>query len=107
MRVLDERLVSRARPMRRLLVLDAVIGIASAALVLLQAALIARIVAAAFGGASLSDVSSDLLLLALAFSGRSLLAWGFEVAGRRAASTVLSELRLTVVERRLRNQPIV
>ncbi|HET7855948.1 MAG TPA: thiol reductant ABC exporter subunit CydD, partial [Gaiellaceae bacterium] len=81
--------------------------IASAALVLLQAVLIARIVAAAFGGASLSDVSSDLLLLALAFSARSLLAWGFEVAGRRAASTVLSELRLTVVERRLRNQPIV
>jgi thiol reductant ABC exporter CydD subunit len=44
--------------------------------------------------------------LGLTFLGRSLLAWGFEVAGRRAASTVLSELRLTIVERRLRGQPI-
>jgi ATP-binding cassette, subfamily C, bacterial CydD len=34
------------------------------------------------------------------------LAWVFEVAGRRAASTVLSELRLTLVETRLRNQPM-
>jgi ATP-binding cassette, subfamily C, bacterial CydD len=33
------------------------------------------------------------------------LAWWFEVAGRRAASTVLSELRLALVERRLRFQP--
>jgi thiol reductant ABC exporter CydD subunit len=79
---------------------------ASAALVLFQAVLIARIVAAAFDGASLSEVSSDLVLLTLTFVGRSVLAWGFEVAGRRAATTVLSELRLTIVERRLRGQPI-
>jgi thiol reductant ABC exporter CydD subunit len=105
-RILDQRLVRRARPVGRLLVLDAVLGTASAALVLLQAVLIARIVAAAFGGAPLGEVSPDLLLLALAFAARSLLAWAFEVAGRRAASTVLSELRLTIVERRLRDQPI-
>jgi thiol reductant ABC exporter CydD subunit len=36
---------------------------------------------------------------------RGVLAWGFEVAGRRAASSVLSELRLALVERRLRAQP--
>jgi thiol reductant ABC exporter CydD subunit len=106
MRVLDQRLVSRARPVRRLLVLDAVLGTASAALVLFQAVLIAKIVAGAFDGASLSEVSSELVLLTLTFVGRSLLAWGFEVAGRRAASTVLSELRLTIVERRLQGQPI-
>jgi thiol reductant ABC exporter CydD subunit len=86
--------------------LDALLGTASAALVLLQAVLIARIVAQAFSGASLSDVSVDLLLLALAFTGRGVLAWGFEVAGRQAASTVLSELRLELVERRLRKQPL-
>jgi thiol reductant ABC exporter CydD subunit len=97
--------VRRARPVRHLLALDAVIGTASAGLVLLQAVLIARIVAQAFEGASLGDVSFDLALLALAFAGRSLLAWVFEVAGRRAASTVLSELRLALVERRLRDQP--
>ena len=92
--------------MRRLLVLDAVLGALSAGLVLVQAVLIARVVAQAFSGASLADVRFDLLLLALAFAGRSMLTWGFEVAGRRAASTVLSELRLELVERRLRKQPL-
>jgi ATP-binding cassette, subfamily C, bacterial CydD len=104
--VLDQRLVRRARPVRHLLVLDAVLGASSAALVLLQAVLIARIVAQAFSGASLSAVSFDLVLLGLAFAGRSILSWGFELAGRRAASTVLSELRLELVERRLRSQPL-
>ena len=32
-------------------------------------------------------------------------AWGFEVAGSRAATNVLSQLRLDVVERRLRDRP--
>ena len=106
MRILDQRLVRRARPVRRLLVLDTAVGIASAALVLLQAILIGRIVAQAFAGASLPAVSSDLALLAVTFCARSLTAWVFEVAGRRAASTVLSELRLALVERRLRDEPL-
>ena len=106
MRILDQRLVRRARPVRRLLVLDTAVGIASAALVLLQAILIGRIVAQAFAGASLAEVSSDLALLAVTFCARSLTAWVFEVAGRRAASTVLSELRLALVERRLRDEPL-
>jgi len=105
-RILDQRLVRRARPVRRLLVLDTAVGIASAALVLLQAILIGRIVAQAFAGAGLAEVSSDLALLALTFCARSLTAWVFEVAGRRAASTVLSELRLALVERRLRDEPL-
>jgi thiol reductant ABC exporter CydD subunit len=105
-RILDQRLVRRARPVRRLLVLDTAVGIASAALVLLQAILIGRIVAQAFAGAGLAEVSSDLALLALTFCGRSLTAWVFQVAGRRAASTVLSELRLALVERRLRDEPL-
>ena len=105
MRALDQRLVRRAQPVRRLLALDVALGLASALLVLAQATLLARIVAAAFTGASLHDVSRDLVLLAVAFAGRGLLAWGFELAGRRAAASVLSELRLAVVERRLRGDP--
>jgi thiol reductant ABC exporter CydD subunit len=105
-RVLDQRLVRRAAPVRNLLVLDAILGAASAALVLVQAVLIARIVAEAFSGAPLGDVAFDLVLLGLAFAGRGVLTWGFEVAGCRAASTVLSELRLELVERRLRSQPL-
>jgi thiol reductant ABC exporter CydD subunit len=105
-RILDQRLVRRARPVRRLLVLDVAVGIASAGLVLLQAILIGRIVAQAFAGAGLAEVSSELALLALTFCVRSLTTWVFEVAGRRAASTVLSQLRLSVVERRLRDEPL-
>ena len=92
--------------MRRLLVVDAGLGVASAVLVLFQAALLARIVARAFSGASLRAVLPDLVLLALTFVGRGALAWGFEVAGRRAASSVLSGLRRAVLERRLRCQPL-
>jgi thiol reductant ABC exporter CydD subunit len=39
------------------------------------------------------------------FAGRGALAWGFEVAGVRAASSVLSQLRLELAEQRLRTQP--
>jgi len=104
-RSLDQRLLRRARPVRRLLALDVVLGLAGGLLVLVQATLLARIVTAAFEGAGLHAVSSDVVLLALVFAGRGVLAWGFELAGRRAAASVLSDLRLAVVERRLRDDP--
>jgi thiol reductant ABC exporter CydD subunit len=104
-RALDPRLLRRARSARILLAGDTAIGLATALLVLLQASLLARIIARAVDGASLGDVSADVLLLVAVFAGRGALAWGFEVAGRRAASSVLSELRLALVERRLRAQP--
>jgi ATP-binding cassette, subfamily C, bacterial CydD len=106
MGALDRRLLQRARPVRRLLALDVALGLTAAVLVLLQATLLARVVAQAFAGASLGDVSRDLVLLGLAFAGRGVLAWGFELAGRRAASSVLSELRVALVRRRLRDQPL-
>jgi ATP-binding cassette, subfamily C, bacterial CydD len=106
MRVLDERLVRRARPVRHLLAVDVGLGVGSAVLVLFQATLLATVVARAFSGASLHAVTPELVLLALTFAGRGVLAWGFEVAGRRAASTVLSDLRLALLERRLRQEPL-
>jgi thiol reductant ABC exporter CydD subunit len=104
-RALDQRLLRRARPVRRLLAADIGLGLFAAALVLVQATLLASIVADAFAGASLADVSGRLVLLALTFGGRAFSAWAFEIAGRRAASTVLSRLRLVLVERRLHDQP--
>jgi thiol reductant ABC exporter CydD subunit len=101
----DQRLLQRARPVRRLLAADVILGAGASALVLVQATLLASIVAKAFEGASLREVAPSLGLLALTFTGRAALAWGFEIAGRRAASSVLSELRLALVERRLRDQP--
>ena len=104
-RPLDPRLLRHARAARALLGADAAIGIGAAALVLLQAVLLARVVARSFGGASLADVSHDLVLLALVFAARGALLWGFELAGRFGASAVLSQLRLELVGRRLHDDP--
>jgi thiol reductant ABC exporter CydD subunit len=103
--VVDPRLLRRARPARRLLALDVAIGLAAAALVLVQATLLADVVARAFDGASLRTVSVELVLLATAFALRGALAWAFETAGKRTAAVVLSELRLALVEHRLRRNP--
>ena len=81
------------------------LGIATALVVLLQASLLARIVARAFSGVPLSALGLELGLLVSTFVLRGALMWGMEIAGRRAAWSVLSELRLALVERRLRAQP--
>jgi thiol reductant ABC exporter CydD subunit len=104
-KALDPRLVRRARSVRVLLGADIGIGAATTVLVLVQATLLAWIVARAFHGASLHDVEPQLVALVGVFAGRALLAWAFEVAGRRAAATVLSGLRLTLAEQRLRTDP--
>jgi thiol reductant ABC exporter CydD subunit len=88
-----------------LLAVDSGLGVVTALVVLVQATLFARVVAQAFHGASLGGVAVELALLTLAFAARGLVAWGFEVAGARAAADVLSGLRLELVERRLRAQP--
>jgi ATP-binding cassette, subfamily C, bacterial CydD len=104
-RALDPRLVRRARSVRVLLGADIGIGAATTVLVLVQATLFAWIVARAFHGATLHDVELELVALVAVFAGRAFLAWAFEVAGRRAAATVLSGLRLTLAEQRLRRDP--
>ena len=63
MRVLDQRLVRRARGVRALLAVDVALGVLAALLVLAQAVLLARVAARGFGGASLADVALPLGLL--------------------------------------------
>ena len=105
MRALDPRLLRRARAVRILLGLDVAIGLAATVLVIAQATLFARIVSKAFHGAGLGDVRAALVALAIVFVARAGLAWTFEIAGRRAATTVLSGLRSSLVEQRLRVAP--
>lgn len=102
---LDPRLVRRARAVRLMLWVDAALGVAAALLVLAQAVLLARVAARGFAGASVEDLFTPLVLLVVVAACRSGAAWGFEVAGRRAAASALSDLRLDVVERRLRDRP--
>jgi ATP-binding cassette, subfamily C, bacterial CydD len=103
---LDPRLVRRTRAVRPLLVVDALLGVAVALLVLAQAVLLARVAARAFHGASLADVAWPVVLLSVVVVARAGGAWAFEVAGRRAAGEVISQLRLELVESRLRGRPV-
>jgi thiol reductant ABC exporter CydD subunit len=103
--MIDRRLVRRARPVRALLVADATLGVVAALLVLAQAVLLARVAARGFEGASLDDLTVPLVLLVLAAACRGGIAWGFEVLGRRAAAETLSELRIDLVELRVRDRP--
>ena len=105
MRVLDPRLLERTRGVRALVTLDVIVGVAAALLLLLQATLFAEIVARAFDGAGLRRLTPQLALLALTFAARGAAAVAFEVAGRRAATTVLSDLRLALLQSRLRGRP--
>ena len=105
MAALDRRLLQRAREARTALALDAVLGLAAALLVLGQAVLLADVAARSFDGASLHDVLVPLALLGAVVCARATAAWGFEVVGRRAAGRILSRLRLSLVERRLRAEP--
>jgi thiol reductant ABC exporter CydD subunit len=104
-RLVDPRLLRRARAARVMLATDAALGVAAALLVLTQAVLIAQVAARAFGGASLADLAVPLVLLIAVAAGRAAAAWGFEVVGRRAATDVLSRLRLELVGRRLHDNP--
>jgi thiol reductant ABC exporter CydD subunit len=104
-RALDPRLLGHTRSVRPLLAVDTVLGLATVAIVLAQATLLARIVARTFDGVALGALRVELVALALAFASRGLLAWAMEVTGRRAAATVLSDLRLAVAGRRLTSQP--
>jgi thiol reductant ABC exporter CydD subunit len=105
-RVLDPRLRRRARPVRALLWLDALLGVLTALLVLAQAVLLARVAARGFEGAAARELLAALLLLALVVLGRACTTWLFEAAGRRAAIDVVSGLRRELVDDRLRRNPL-
>lgn len=97
--------MARARGVRAALAGDTLLGVLGAVLVLAQATLLASVIARAWGGASLADVTPALLGFAAVVAARSGLTWGFETVGRRAAASVLSDLRMALVRRRLRDAP--
>ena len=104
-RPLDPRLLDRARPARTAIAADAALGLIAALLVLAQAVLLARIAARGFDGAALSALTDSVVLLFAVVAARGLVAWAFEVTGRRAAAGVLSALRMELVGARLRRRP--
>ena len=83
------------------------LGVATAAAVIAQALLLARIVAGVFiDGDSPAEIRGPLVALALVSIARGLLAWGYEVAGHVGAVRVMSALRGGLVAHVLRNRPV-
>jgi thiol reductant ABC exporter CydD subunit len=104
-RTLDPRLLRTARGARWALAADVALGLLSTVALLAQATLFAYAVSQAFAGRALASVATALGLLAALAVGRGLLAGAFESTGRRAAAGVMSQLRLELVRRRLRDAP--
>ena len=106
MRALDPRLLRRTKSARPLLTVDCALGVGTAVAVLVGATMLARIAARAFDGTPIRTLWPDFAVLVLAFVVRGAFVWGMEVAGRRAAWSVLSELRLALATQRVRTQPL-
>ncbi len=106
MRPVDPRLVRASRAARLHLVAAVALGLISAALIVAQAVLLARIVAGAFmDGSSLAGLRGPLIALAAVAVGRALVAGGFETAGRVGAGHAMSELRRRLADHLLYRIP--
>lgn len=101
----DRQLLRFSRSARTPLVVAVVLGVAAAALLVSQAALLARVIAGAVGGQGLAELRRPLGLLAVVVVGRGLVAAGFELSGRRAAGRVMRDLRARLGEHVLRARP--
>ena len=94
----ERRLMRESRAVRGHLALTVALGALNALLVIASAWLLARvIVQIAAEGATVADMTPELLALAGAFLVRGAVQWGFELSGRLGAERVMSDLRAGVV----------
>lgn len=102
----DRRLARETRAARPHFLIGALLGVASAALTVAQAVLLAQVIAAvAMGHATLADERAALVALGAVLALRALVAGAFELSGRLAAARVLTELRRRLVQRLLVDRP--
>ncbi len=100
------RLTRSSRAARAHLTATIALGLAETGLVIAQATLLAKVIADVFlGGATLADVRSELVWLAVVALARGLVAAGFETAGRIGAARVMAELRGRLVHQLLHGRP--
>lgn len=104
MKPLDPRLLKRARGAWVFLAASVLIGVASGALIIVQAVLLAHGIA----GVVLrgSGVTAIAWGLAAVVTGRALLVWAQDVVAQRAAAAVKSTLRRQVLEHSLKLGPV-
>lgn len=99
MRPLDPRLLRQVRAARWYVALTVGLGVASAALIVAQALLIAALLAPVVrGGAPGPAAAWSFAALALVLLGRTGVAWAQERYALRAAARTIAELRRAVVE---------
>jgi ATP-binding cassette subfamily C protein CydCD len=99
LRPVDPRLLTHARTTRVFLAASVALGLASALLVVAQAALIAGIVVSVFQHGD--DAEGQLWLLVAVSAARALVAWLTELAAHRSSAAVKSELRTRLIDHAL------
>jgi thiol reductant ABC exporter CydD subunit len=103
----DRRLLRESRAARAQLFLAGALGVAMAATVVAQAALLAHVIASAtVHHTALVRLTGSLAALAAVVVMRALLAGAFETSGRIGATRVMSELRGRLAEQLLVRSPI-
>jgi ABC-type transport system involved in cytochrome bd biosynthesis fused ATPase/permease subunit len=103
-RAIDARLLKYARATRPFLIALIVVGTAGAALIVVQAWLLADIIAAAFdGGKGIVALRLPFVVLLAVVVARAILAWGREVMADRASARVKAQLRDALLEQANRN----
>ncbi len=106
MRPVDPRLIRHSPSTRRFLGICGLLGIGTAATIIVQASLLAWTINAVFlEHRSLAAVTPALLMLVGVALGRGLLAWALEAGGHRAAAKTTLDLRRAFVRHTLLERP--
>ena len=105
MKPLDPRLLRYASAARGYLAAAVLLGLAAAGLILLQAGLLARLLAGAIRGTGISALAAPLTALAVVLTLRAAASYGGELAALRAAAAVKSQLRRKLMAHVLRLGP--
>jgi ABC-type multidrug transport system fused ATPase/permease subunit len=106
LRSLDPRLLAHGRAARTYVLWCIALGLGTAGLLGVQAALLADTITSAFlAGADLGALTRQMVLLAAVVIGRALLDGVQEVAGQRAGAAVTSELRARLLGQAMRLGP--
>ncbi len=105
MKPLDPRLLRYSAAARGYLAVTVALGLAATGLILLQASLLAHVLAAAATGTGVAVLGSTLGLLAAVLVARAAASYGGEVTALRAAAAVKSQLRRLLTDHALRLGP--
>lgn len=102
----QRRLIRTSRIARRQLVTTVLIGLAATALLIVQASLLATVIAGVFiDGRSVAEITPALIWLTLVALGRGLASAAFESTGRFGAAAVMSDLRTRLTRHLLISRP--